>query len=168
MSIKQIRNILLLTLFLVILAGCDELPPPAAGGTEQTGQVVRVIDGDTIDVRIAGEVLRVRYIGVNTPERDEPCYAEATAANSALVANQTVRLLRDQSETDPFGRLLRYVYVGSTFVNRELVVQGYAEAVLYPPDDAHWQEFRDLEIAAAQAGRGCHPTGVFDDGSYTR
>ena len=133
-----------------------------------TGQVRRVIDGDTIDVFLDNEVQRVRYIGMNTPERDEPCYIEATEANRDLVGDETVLLVKDISETDPFDRLLRYVYVGDNFVNLELVRQGYAEAALYRPDDQHYDEFRELEQVAADQGLGCHPSGIFDDGTYTR
>ena len=86
------------------------IPSPAAGG--ETARVTYVIDGDTIDVRIGTEIYRVRYVGVNTPERDEPCYNDATRANAVLVDDQVVTLVRDVSDTDKYGRLLRYVYAG--------------------------------------------------------
>jgi endonuclease YncB( thermonuclease family) len=133
-----------------------------------TAQVRRVIDGDTIDVFLNDEVQRVRYIGMNTPERDEPCYDEATEANKDLVAGEIVLLVKDTSETDRFDRLLRYVYVDNTFVNAELVEQGFAEAALYRPDDEHYDMFREAEQVAAEAGLGCHATGVFNDGDYRR
>jgi endonuclease YncB( thermonuclease family) len=123
--------------------------------------VTDVIDGDTIDVLIDGDEYRVRYIGVNTPERDESCYQDATNANAALVSGQTVTLVRDVSETDRYGRLLRYVYVGSTFVNAELVRQGYAENVEYPPDTANAAWFGQMAREARSANLGCWPTGVF-------
>lgn len=135
---------------------------------DEVGRVTRVIDGDTIDVEINGVVQRVRYVGVNTPERDEVCYQQAADFNRQLVSGQTIGLVRDRTNTDRFDRLLRYVYVGETFVNLELVRAGFAEAVLYEPDDRHWQTFVDLERAAAAAGLGCHPTGIFNDGSFTR
>jgi endonuclease YncB( thermonuclease family) len=138
----------------------------AIDGTRAT--VVRVIDGDTIDVRINGQEDRVRYVGVNTPERDEACYAEATAANRALVEGREVILVRDTSDRDRFDRLLRYIYVGNVFVNAALVEQGWAEAVLYQPDDREYSRFLALEREAANNRRGCHPTGIFDDGSDTR
>lgn len=158
------------------------VPPPASsGGTDadwivtvrdvpqgETGRVTRIIDGDTIDVEINGQTFRVRYIGVNTPERGEACYSQATTANSVLVSGQTVRLERDRSETDRFDRLLRYVYVGDVFVNATLVRQGYAEAVLYRPDGREHQNFVTLEQEAARNNRNCHTTGIFDDGSYER
>lgn len=130
--------------------------------------MVQVIDGDTIDVRLNNETVRVRYVGVNTPERNEPCYNSATNANAALVQGQTVRMVRDTSDTDQYGRLLRYIYVGNTFVNQELVRQGMAEAVYYSPDGLLFSDFSYLEAEAASTGIGCHPTGIFDDGSDTR
>jgi micrococcal nuclease len=163
-------RISLLVLALIALTGCtfgfDPGSANGVGGVQAT--VTRVIDGDTIDVQIDGNTERIRYIGVNTPERDESCYQSATDANSVLVAGKTVSLVSDAEDTDQYGRLLRYVYVGDLFVNKALVEQGFAEAVSYPPNTAHYDEFVRLEKDASSGGRGCHPTGIFDDGSYTR
>lgn len=152
----------------------ERLPPTAAADEasgqieEEIGLVTRVIDGDTIDVRLGDKTVRIRYLQMNTPERDQPCFDESTRANADLVAGQTVRLVPDKELVDPFGRWLRFVYVGDVNVERVLVEQGFAEVVLYPPNDLHYEEFKQLEQEAAAAGRGCHPTGIFDDGSYTR
>lgn len=105
--------------------------------------------------------MRVRYIGMNTPETNEPCGSTATNPNASLVANQDVTLIKDVSETDRYGRLLRYVYVGSLFVNAELVRTGYAQAATYPPDVAHSQEFVQLESAAREGNLGCWATSVW-------
>jgi len=101
---------------------------------------------------------------MNTPERNEPCYAEATAANASLVTGQVVTLHKDVSETDRYGRLLRYVYVGNQFVNAELVMRGYAEAVEYPPDTAQAGYLESLEAGARAANLNCYATGVFGGG----
>lgn len=164
-------RVLLLTLLVLALAGCNlsEVEESLDSiGDGETGTVTRVIDGDTIDVRINGEVVRVRYVGVNTPERDEACFANATNANAEMVEGQQVRLERDQTDEDRFDRLLRYVYVGDTFVNEQLVALGFAEVVLYEPDDREFQNFRTLEQNASRLGLGCHPTGIFDDGTFSR
>ena len=150
---------------LAVEAAEEPTPGPSAG---ETGPVIRVIDGDTIDVLIDGVNTRIRYLQMNTPERDEPCSRESTAANSDLVKGQTVRLVPDKELVDPYGRLLRFVYVGDLLVNRVLVEKGFAEVVLYPPNDAHYEEFRALEDAAAAAGLGCHPSGIFADGTHRR
>lgn len=162
--------------FIVILAlalvGCsDLLSDVGSSNTEIVGdsaRVVRIIDGDTIDVNLDGTEYRVRYIGVNTPERDEVCYADASRANRELVSGKTVTLVKDVSDTDQYGRLLRYIYVDNVFVNEKLIRDGWGEVVRYQPDTEYYDHFWSLEQEAARAGRGCHPTGIFDDGSATR
>jgi len=133
-----------------------------------TAKVLRVVDGDTVDIEVNGERQRVRYIGINTPERNEPCYEQATQANIDLVLGKTVRLVKDKSDTDRYGRLLRYLFVDDIFVNKVLVEQGHAEAVLYKPDDQYYNQFSDLEEVAAEAGLGCHIFNIFDDGDPKR
>ena len=183
---KTIHRLLMFIIgmtLLAVLAGCtfgfDPNAPALPTGSGNTGgtvdqggdmaQVTRIIDGDTIDVQFTnGTTDRVRYVGMNTPEHDQVCFNEATQANAIFVQNKTVRLVKDVSDRDVYGRLLRYVYVGDLFVNRAMVEQGYAEAVLYEPDHAHYNEFVALEQQAASANRGCHPSGIFNDGSYTR
>lgn len=100
--------------------------------------VTRVVDGDTIEIE-TGQ--KIRYIGVNTPESVDPrkpieCFGkEASAKNSELVLNKKVKLEKDVSDTDRYGRLLRFVYLeDGTFVNLELVKQGYASVMTVPPD----------------------------------
>lgn len=159
----------IILILILLLAACTRDPAAPTGEIQgDTAQVTRIIDGDTIDVRIDGVGYRVRYIGVNTPERDEACYNDASNANAALVQGKTVTLVKDVSDTDQFGRLLRYVYVGNTLVNEQLVRDGWAESVEYPPDTARAPDFRRLEREATADNRGCHPTGIFDDGSTTR
>ncbi len=162
---RKTTNGALGVLALWALAACQPgapAEPGVSGPAGESARVVAVIDGDTIDVVLAGgRTERVRYIGVNTPERDQPCYAEATAANAALVADQTVTLVEDVSETDPNGRLLRYVYVDDVFVNAQLVADGYAEAREYPPDTAQAEALEALEAEARAVQRQCHATGVF-------
>lgn len=162
------RLIFVWVMVIAFIAGCDALESSEVTTGSETGVVTRVIDGDTIDVNINGEVVRVRYVGINTPERDEDCYSLASDANAAFVEGKTVRLVRDITDTDRFDRILRYIYVGDLFVNEAMIEQGFAEAVLYQPDDRYHAEFLQLEREAAAAGRGCHPTGIFDDGSTTR
>ena len=122
--------------------------------TESQVKVVRVIDGDTIE--IAGGA-HVRYIGMDTPEtypKVEFYGPEAKAKNIELVEGKLVTLEKDVSETDKYGRLLRYVYVDGVFVNGELVRLGYAEAVSYPPDTRYQWQLEQLEKEAKAAKRG--------------
>jgi len=113
--------------------------------------VIRVIDGDTITVEGG---YRVRYIGIDTPEIGEAFGLEAWQANRELVEGKVVYLERDVSETDKYGRLLRYVYVDDILVNAELVRAGQADAKAYPPDTKHQDYLEKLEQEARQAGRG--------------
>lgn len=103
----------------------------------QFGQVVDVVDGDTIKVLLDDKIYKVRYIGIDTPESTtqvEYYGEEASVKNKELVDGKEVALIKDVSETDQYDRLLRYVFVGEKFINYELVYQGYAMALTYPPD----------------------------------
>lgn len=123
-------------------------------------QVARVIDGDTIEVLIDGTSYRVRYIGIDTPEMNDSradvraLAEEATLANEMLVGRQVVLLEKDVSETDRYGRLLRYVYVDGVFVNAELVASGYAQVATYPPDVKYQGLFLELQRQAQEDGLG--------------
>lgn len=170
---KPIR--LSLILLLLLFTACDLLPPLAAtddgilapdapqlpDAPSETAVVTEVIDGDTIEVLLDGQLYRVRYIGIDTPEREEACFSDATAANAAYVDGQTVRLVQDVSHTDRFDRLLRYVYVDEVLINAELVAGGWAESKRYQPDDTLYDYLEALEATAVEAQLGCHPAGVF-------
>jgi len=144
--IKFVSGILVL-LLLILATGCAAPTAPL---------VTRVIDGDTIEVDIAGTIYKVRYIGIDTPEPDDkrPEFCalaqEATRYNRQLVEGKTIRLEKDISETDQYGRLLRYVYIGDTLVNAELVRQGLAWAISYPPDTKYQDYLEELEAEARQ------------------
>lgn len=120
-------------------------------------RVLRVIDGDTIEVEKLG---KVRYIGVNTPETKhpsrgpEPFGREAYEANKRLVENKTVKLELDAGERDKYGRILAYVYVGNVFVNAWLVENGYAQAMTGPPNVRYADLFVKLERKARESGNG--------------
>jgi micrococcal nuclease len=120
--------------------------------------VTSVVDGDTIRVRMpSGEEERVRYIGVDTPETnmDRECFgAQATAENIRLVEGRRVRLRFDAERRDRYGRLLAYVYRGSTFINAELLRRGFAQPLTVAPNVGHADEFTRLAGEARQAGRG--------------
>jgi endonuclease YncB( thermonuclease family) len=101
----------------------------------QKGMVTQVMDGDTIAVFLEdGKTYNVRYIGIDAPESEEKHFTESFDANSNLVLQKEVILIKDVSDRDQFDRLLRYVIVGDVFVNLELVKIGLAKAESYPPD----------------------------------
>ena len=139
---------LAIIIFLLSTLLCSCVSPP------DIARVTQVIDGDTI---IIEGNYRIRYIGIDTPEvypRLEACGIEAWEANRRLVEGKEVRLEPDLSETDKYGRLLRYVYVDDIFVNAELVRQGLARAKAYPPDIKYQDYLEELEQQAKQARRG--------------
>lgn len=123
-------------------------------------RVVRVLDGDTIDVVIADRIERVRYIGIDAPEIShegnvgEPGGAITTRLNRHLLASRRVRLELDVETRDRYGRLLAYVWVGDMMVNAELVRQGYARALVIPPNVRYAGLLQRLEGDARHALRG--------------
>jgi micrococcal nuclease len=136
-------------------------PEPSALAPERVAaQVTRVIDGDTIEVLINGSTYKVRYIGIDTPETVHPTKPvqwmgkEASDANKQLVDGKEVYLEKDISETDQYGRLLRYVYVADVFVNAELVRLGFAQVSTYPPDVKYQSLFLQMQQDAREAERG--------------
>ncbi len=137
MENKKIAYILsmLVLVILTVFASSDEKHP-------NEYYVKKVIDGDTIELE-SGE--KVRFIGINTPETNSPqkkneCFGrEAKEYTKDLLEGEWITLQRDVSETDRFGRLLRYVYLKNELVNDKLVKQGYAYASSYPPD-IHFQD----------------------------
>jgi len=115
----------------------------------------RVIDGDTIEIKdYAGKVFKVRYIGIDTPENGDNYFEEAKTANEELVLNKTIKMYKDVSETDKYGRLLRYIFVGTIFVNAYLVENGFAMASTYPPDVENSDYFAELQNKAQSKGKG--------------
>jgi micrococcal nuclease len=135
------------------------------------GLVVRVINGDTVEIdRGPDGRATVRYIGIDAPEAGAPgqpagCYgSEASNRNRQLVEGKTVSLESDVIETDPFGRLLRYVFLETgQMVNELLVADGFARASSSPPDLKHQDRFMAAQQQARDAGLGlwgpaCRPT----------
>ncbi|HET6831199.1 MAG TPA: thermonuclease family protein [Solirubrobacterales bacterium] len=164
---------LLGVLLLVLLLGGEQPDEPGSAAPERPGNgagaaarapatvpVLRVVDGDTIEVGIDGDPEDVRYIGVDTPETVKPgepvqCFGpQASAFNHHLVEGETVRLVFDRELRDVYGRLLAYVYVGDRFVNAALVRGGYARTLEIPPNTARAEQLGTLEQRAGERGAG--------------
>lgn len=149
---------------LLLLRPWEGTPWDASGGeggaASAWAQVTRVVDGDTIEVRLGGAVEDVRYIGVDTPETVKPgspveCFGpQASDFNHRLVEGERVRLVFGAERRDVYGRLLSYVYLGPRFVNAELLRRGFARTLTIAPNDRFAERFKRLEIAAGRAGRG--------------
>ena len=168
--------LLLAVLVVLLVRGCggDRSGPADPGaGRERSGaggggparerataEVLRVVDGDTIEVLLEGEEEDVRYIGVDTPESVAPgepveCFGEeASDFNAGLVEGEDVVLVFDAELRDQYGRLLAYVYVGETLVNADLLAQGFARTLEIEPNTSKAPRFERLEQRAGAAGRG--------------
>jgi micrococcal nuclease len=122
--------------------------------------VTEIVDGDTINVTIGEKAFTVRYIGIDAPETnggDSPqCYArEATEANRILVKGQTLRLVKDRTHFDRYGRLLRYAFLSSgVLVNEALVKDGFAFAKRYKPDTRRAVQLERAQAAAKKSNAG--------------
>ena len=126
-------------------------------GNREKAKAAFVYDGDTIEL---SDGRKVRYIGINTPEEENKsgvsqCYSrQASDINKQLVAGQEVEMEKDISDTDKYGRLLRYIWVDGVFINDFLVRQGYAKAETIPPDTKYSGEFTAAEKEAKEDKRG--------------
>jgi micrococcal nuclease len=142
------------------IAACSGGAAPPVDGL---ATVAGVVDGDTIDVEIGGRTERVRLIGIDTPETKQPdrpveCFGpEASAFTASLLPIGTEVLIeRDIVGRDDYGRLLGYVHLvsadgrASTFVNLEIVEQGYAGPLTIEPNSTF---ARDFAAAARRAER---------------
>ena len=123
--------------------------------------VTEVIDGDTIRVKVRGKSESVRLLAIDTPETKDPrkpvqCFSnEATKKMQSFVSGKYVKLVDDkaQGNRDKYQRLLRYVYDGKTFINRELVAQGFAFSYKQYPTK-YLNEFNRLEQLAREKNLG--------------
>lgn len=145
--------------FAVGLAACAApSTAPSTGGDGTSVLVTRVVDGDTIRVQLGGHEVRVRLIGIDTPEiapgQPMECFGEeASAFTERELEGERVRLEFDVERFDRFGRTLAYVFHDDLF-NEELVAQGYATVTTFPPNVRYVDRFLAAQRAAREAGRG--------------
>jgi len=122
-----------------------------------TEKVVRIIDGDTFEINGG---IKVRLIGIDTPEMKNQnktidCFAQESKRKlETMIGGKEVVLVKDISETDKYGRLLRYVYLGNEMVNDTLVKEGYARISTFPPDVKFKDQFLADERQAREANFG--------------
>ena len=144
----------------LVVIGLSLLVSCSSGATTENEvliTVLKVIDGDTVDIDIKGNTERVRLIGVNTPETKHPtkpieCFGPEASAylTQLLPKGTTVRIERDVEARDRYGRMLLYLYLGSNdlFINLDLVARGYGTPMSIEPNTFHRNDF---VRAAAQA-----------------
>jgi len=150
--------LLLVAAFVVLLrpweSGTREEPP------EAVARVIRVVDGDTLEVRLDGQTEDVRLIGIDTPETVDPgapvqCFGgRASRFTHRLLTGRRVRLIFGVERRDSYERLLAYVHLGPLFFNAELVRRGLARTLTIPPNSRFAERFERLALGAARGGRG--------------
>lgn len=127
-----------------------------------SGSIIRVIDGDTVDVRFGSQTERVRLIGIDTPElgyEGEPdeCWAQeaSLALQNTLPSGTEVRVVRDRVARDHYGRLLGYLFIDNDrFVNGEMALNGHARVLSIPPNTAYRDEIQTAELVARRSNIG--------------
>jgi len=123
--------------------------------------VIRIVDGDTIVVKIGSKNEKVRFIGVDTPESVRPdtpvekYAAEAKAFTKKMLEGKNVRLEFDVQKRDIYARLLAYVYIeDGRMLNKLLAEEGYAQVMTVPPNVKYQQDFIRLERKARESKKG--------------
>ncbi|MFD2614750.1 thermonuclease family protein [Paenibacillus gansuensis] len=155
---KLIVFITLLTLLFGSVAMAADKKPTLKNGNYK---VTSVVDGDTFKIAVGKSTENVRLIGVDTPETVHPTKPveyygkEASIYTKKLLTGKTVTLVFDVQQRDKYGRLLAYVYLADgTFVNSELIKNGYAVLLTIPPNVKHTKTFTALQKEARDNKRG--------------
>ncbi|MBI5467037.1 MAG: thermonuclease family protein [Candidatus Kerfeldbacteria bacterium] len=156
---------LVITLLLAVF-GAWQLGDDDPSVATDSGNVIRVVDGDTIVVRLDGDDETVRMIGLNTPESVDPrqaveCFGrEASSRLKEILAAATVTLEADvtQDNRDRYGRLLRYVFIDQRNINQQMIEEGYGYEYTFDQPYRYQREFRAAESEARVAGRGLWST----------
>lgn len=125
-------------------------------GIEST--VSRIIDGDTIELANGD---KVRLVGIDAPEKNQPYYKEVIS-QLKILEGKSVRMEKDKTNKDRYGRYLRYIFLGDNFINLELVQNGLAYVYIVNPDKKYEKEFLDAEAVARANG-----VGVWKKSKYT-
>lgn len=128
----------------------------------QNYQVIKVIDGDTIEVFIDGKIEKVRMIGINTPETVDPrrpvqCYGkEASNKLKELLQDRIIRLESDETQDsyDKYNRALRYVFLNEENINKKMVSEGFAFEYTYKKPYKFQKDFKEAERNAQENNIG--------------
>jgi len=144
--------------FVLITAGCST---NSTSADDTNAKVVKVVDGDTLDVEFNGKTERIRLLLVDTPETVhpskpvEPFGPEASKFAKETLSNQRVKLEFDVSERDKYGRLLAYVWIDGKMFNELLLEKGLARvAYVYPPNVKYVDPFRAIQSKAQKEELG--------------
>lgn len=130
---------------------------------KETAKVLRVIDGDTIEVQLNNKKETVRLIGIDAPETVDPrktveCFGkEASDKTKEILNGKTVRLETDttQGETDKYGRLLRYIFLDRINFNELMISEGFAHEYTYQNNPyKYMEEFKEVQKKAQEENKG--------------
>ena len=138
--------ILVVALVILVFRLVEDIGPER--GPEDRFVVVRVLDGDTMELK-GGD--KVRLLAIDTPEKGEPLHDEATRLLRRLTLDQATMLEFAQQRRDRYGRLLGYVYVDTLFVNKTIIDSGYAYVYLFDDNELTRQEVKRLLDAQRSA-----------------
>ncbi len=165
-------NQIKLTLILIIISICVYLAylgSPAylnrvpKINEKERYMVTKTLDGDTFEIKIGKRIMKVRMMGIDTPETLDPrkpvqCYGyESSEKTKELLSGRSVslRLDKTQSALDKFKRLLAYVYRDDgIFINQYLLENGYAREYTYNKKYQNQKEFKEIEKKAREEKRG--------------
>ena len=128
----------------------------AACGASDNTIVTKIIDGDTVVVEGG---YHIRLLGMDADEKGYPCYDPARIRLEDLILSKQVRLEKDKTDLDQYGRCLRYIFLGNTNIDVQLVKEGLAIARFYEPDVKYKAEITDAESYAQQNKIGCKWSG---------
>lgn len=131
--------------------------------TKETAKVVRVVDGDTIEVSSNNKKETVRLIGIDAPETVDSreaveCFGkEASNKAKEVLTGKTVTLESDptQGDQDKYGRLLRYVFLDNINFNKLMISEGFAHEYTYRSNPYKYQlEFIEAQKSARESKAG--------------
>lgn len=126
-----------------VLSATDKVSPHSV-----QVRIEKVIDGDTV---VTATAQKIRYIGINAPEVGQPFASDAATFNKQLVEGKQATLVFDVEQKDQYGRVLGYLFVGKTFVNGEMVKNGWAISDNISPNTTHLKDLlQDEQLAKNQ------------------
>lgn len=146
------KKVLFLFFILIFISSCAKDQVIKENIKEGPFLVVKVIDGDTLDIE-SGE--RIRLSGIDAPERGECYYKESKSVLANLTLNKTISIQQDITDIDKYGRLLRYIYLEEFLVNEYMVREGYAVVYdKYKDDTSKYILLKEIEKEAVLENKG--------------
>lgn len=132
-------------------------------GSRESAGLIRVVDGDTIVVRINGNDEKIRIIGINTPEsvkKNSPieCFGKEATLHMKQLLSEPGGLRTEADPTqdirDKYGRLLSHVFVGDSNIGQQMIADGYAYENTYNKPYIYQSEYRTAQRNAQKNNLG--------------